>query len=171
MGLPKAYFRAGAGAVIADDRGRVLALERSDIPGAWQFPQGGLEKDEEPVDAVYREIEEETCLPRRALQLESVYPDLLVYQLPKRARSKKTGLGQVQYWFFFRLRKPADKKKVRPMGEFMSAEWRAFDRVIAEAIPFRKAIYEKLRVSFRSHRHLHKKAPVVAARAEARKRR
>ena len=171
MGRPKAYFRAGAGAVIADDNGRVLALERSDIPGAWQFPQGGLEKDEEPVDAVYREIEEETSVPRRALRLVSVYPDLLVYQLPKRARSKKTGLGQVQYWFFFRLRKPEDKNKVRPMGEFMSAEWRAFDRVVAEAIPFRKAIYEKLRASFRSHTRLGKKVPARAARGVARKRR
>ena len=168
MGRPKAYFRAGAGAVIADERGRVLALERSDIPDAWQFPQGGLEKDEEPLEAAYREIEEETNLPRRALKLVTVYPDLLVYQLPKRARSKKTGLGQVQYWFFFRLRKPSDKKKVRPMAEFMSAEWRPFDRVVAEAIVFRKPIYEKLRTLFRSHTRLHKPSASRAKSSGAR---
>jgi putative (di)nucleoside polyphosphate hydrolase len=159
---PAAYFRAGAGAVIADERGRVLALERTDTPGSWQFPQGGLEKDEEPLAAAYREIEEETNLPRRSLKLVSAYPDLLVYQLPKRARSKKTGLGQVQYWFFFRLRNPAHKEKVRPMAEFMSAEWRPIDRVVSEAITFRKPIYQKLRVLFRSHKRLH--GPSVAAK-------
>jgi putative (di)nucleoside polyphosphate hydrolase len=170
MGRPKAYFRAGVGAVIADERGRVLALERSDIPGAWQFPQGGLEKDEEPLDAAYREIEEETSLPRRALTLVSVYPDLLVYQLPKRARSKKTGLGQVQYWFFFRLRKPSDKEKVHPMAEFMAAEWRPFDRVVSEAITFRKPIYLKLRTLFRSHTRLNTPS-TSSSRGGARKRR
>ena len=51
MSMPEEYFRAGAGAVVINDRGLVLALERADIPGAWQLPQGGLDAGEEPLDA------------------------------------------------------------------------------------------------------------------------
>jgi len=36
-------FRAGVGAIILNTSGQVLALERKDIPGVWQLPQGGLE--------------------------------------------------------------------------------------------------------------------------------
>ncbi len=42
MNMPEEYFRAGAGAVVINREGLVLALERADIPGAWQLPQGGL---------------------------------------------------------------------------------------------------------------------------------
>ena len=96
MKRPARYFRAGAAAVISDAAGRVLALERADIPGAWQFPQGGLEDDETPVEAVFREIAEETGLSKDALTLVAHYPGLLAYELPRRAQSPKTGMGQVQ---------------------------------------------------------------------------
>lgn len=49
-------FRAGVGAVITDQTGKVLALERRDVSGAWQLPQGRLETEEEPLEAVKREI-------------------------------------------------------------------------------------------------------------------
>ncbi len=52
MNFPAQYFRAGVGAVIINDAGLVLALARTDIPDAWQLPQGGLEADEEPLQAV-----------------------------------------------------------------------------------------------------------------------
>src|SRR5687768_11463783 len=99
MARPPEYFRAGVGAVIVGGDGRLFVFERRDVAGAWQFPQGGLERGERPVDAVYREIREETGIRRRALRLLARHPELLAYELPPRARSKKTGLGQVQYWF------------------------------------------------------------------------
>jgi hypothetical protein len=52
MTEPTQYFRTGAGAVIANAAGFVLAFERADIPGAWQLPQGGLEAGEEPLQAI-----------------------------------------------------------------------------------------------------------------------
>jgi len=82
MKRPTRYFRAGAGAVLTDQHGRVLIFERRDIPGAWQFPQGGLENEENPIDAALREIWEETGISKTALALIDRYPGLLVYELP-----------------------------------------------------------------------------------------
>jgi putative (di)nucleoside polyphosphate hydrolase len=145
---PAKYFRAGVGAVIADSRGRVLALERSDYRGAWQLPQGGLEKRETALEGVRREIQEETGLAPRALQMVGRYPELLAYELPAKAQSKKTGLGQVQYWFFFVMKKDPVTTPRPPKGEFRAARWIPFSRVVAEAAPFRKLVYVNLQTFF-----------------------
>ena len=150
MKHPARYFRAGVGAVIADDRGQVLAFERSDFRGAWQLPQGGLEKKESPLDGVLREVEEETGIKRRALKLMTRYPELLVYELPRKEQSRKSGMGQVQYWFFFEVKKPTPKAKKPPKGEFRAARWVPFDRVVAGVASFRKPLYKKLRAHFTS---------------------
>jgi len=74
MKRPAKYFRAGTGAVLTDQQGRVLVFERRDVPGAWQFPQGGIEDKEDPIDTVLREIREETGISRKALTLLDRYP-------------------------------------------------------------------------------------------------
>lgn len=151
MPRPSKYFRAGAGAVIADGRGRVLALERADIHGAWQFPQGGLEDGEKPLDAVFREIEEETGITRDALKLVAQYPDPLAYELPVAAQSLKTGMGQVQFWFLFKTKAPSFDIRLPTHGEFRSASWLPFDRVLSGVVNFKKPIYRKLRSYFRKY--------------------
>jgi putative (di)nucleoside polyphosphate hydrolase len=148
MKRPAKYFRAGVGAVVADSRGRVLALERSDYRGAWQLPQGGLEKGETPLEGVYREVVEETGLKRRALKMLGRYPELLVYELPAKAQSKKTGMGQVQYWFLLAVKKDPQAAPRPPKGEFRAARWVPFSRVVFGAAPFRKPVYEKVQAYF-----------------------
>ncbi|MBU0910692.1 MAG: RNA pyrophosphohydrolase [Proteobacteria bacterium] len=149
MNLPAQYFRAGVGAVIVNDAGLVLALERADIPAAWQMPQGGLEADEEPLRAVFREVAEETAIPAHDLQLMQASPELLVYELPPAARRVKTGRGQVQYWFFFRFHGSDQAIDVLRGGEFRCWHWMAFESLLDAAADFRKPVYRRLIEQFR----------------------
>jgi 8-oxo-dGTP diphosphatase len=68
MIVSNSRFAVTAGAVITDDRGRVLLLKHRFRPGSgWGIPGGYIEKGEQPEDALRRELREEA-----GLELESV---------------------------------------------------------------------------------------------------
>lgn len=49
----------------------ILVFEHKDHPNAgWQVPGGTIESDELIIDALYREIKEETGIPRQDLELK-----------------------------------------------------------------------------------------------------
>jgi putative (di)nucleoside polyphosphate hydrolase len=147
---PAQYFRAGAGALIVNDQGHVLVIERADIAGAWQLPQGGLEDAEEPLDAAYREIAEETGIEKTDLAFVRSCSELLAYELPPEARRKKTGRGQVLYWFLFQfVGDPARALVATP--ESRGSQWMPFSRVIDGVTSFRKPMYARLAQEFGDH--------------------
>src|SRR5262245_31960405 len=147
MPKPAQYFRAGAGALIINADGHVLAIERADIAGAWQLPQGGLEASEQPLQAAYREVAEETGIQRADITFVKACSELLVYELPEGARSKKTGRGQVLYWFLFRFRGSPQQASHRNR-ESRRWRWMPFRRVIGGVTKFRKPMYKRLEQEF-----------------------
>lgn len=151
MSSPAQYFRAGIGAVIVNADGLVLACERADFPGAWQLPQGGLEDSEEPLQGAFREIAEETGISMDSLELLDTYPEPLVYELPARRRSEKTGRGQVQYWFLFRFKGMESEIDLKKSREFRAWEWMPFDRLLKGVADMRKPVYRRLAVRFKDY--------------------
>ena len=147
---PAQYFRAGAGGLIVNPEGHVLAIERADIAGAWQLPQGGLEKSEDPLRAAYREIAEETGLQESDLALVRACSELLVYELPPEARTEKTGRGQVLYWFLFNYRGTGNHAGTR-RRESRGWRWMPFSQVIAAVTSFRKPMYQRLEEEFKEY--------------------
>lgn len=141
--MPNPHFRAGVVAVVRRSDGDVLAFERADVPGAWQLPQGGIEDDESPEQAAWRELEEETGLGRDDVRLVGSHDGWTVYQWPDGVRKKKGRLGQAQRWFFF---EPLhDTVRPRPDGrEFCDWTWMSTEQLIADVADFRKRSYEEV---------------------------
>ena len=122
-------YRANVGIILANDEGRLFWARRTG-QDAWQFPQGGLRADETPVQAMYRELEEETGLQPHHVEVIGRTRGWLRYRLPKRyirRRSRPVCIGQKQRWFMLRLIGDEDcfdlNRSERP--EF--AEWRWID--------------------------------------------
>jgi putative (di)nucleoside polyphosphate hydrolase len=131
--------------VIVDAGGRVLAFERSDVPNAFQLPQGGLEPGEEPIDALWRELREETGLAATHLAVRAEVPEWLGYELPVDARSPKVGRGQVHKWFILGPRHELPIALGRgPGAEFKSWRWLGFDDLVDQVVAFRQPVYRRL---------------------------
>ena len=96
------FYRPAVAAILQDRSGRILICERTDMPGAWQFPQGGIEVGETPRDALAREVLEEISLPRNTYAISAVKGPYR-YRFPA-GLTKKGFRGQSHHYFLLRLR-------------------------------------------------------------------
>jgi len=101
-----------------------------------------------PLDAVFREIQEETGIARRSLALLGRYPGLLAYELPRRAQSVKTGMGQVHYWFLFYVKHSVGNVILPPDSEFRAVARVSFRSAVRRAAPFKRPVYRQLLQEF-----------------------
>lgn len=138
--MPSSNFRAGVVAVVTDSRGRLLAFERSDVPGAWQLPQGGIDVGESPISAAWRELGEETGLGAEEVDLVGEHPDWTVYEFPAAVRGSGKRLGQAQRWFLFRVRSD-DVEPSPDLVEFVSWQWVEPAWLIEHVVAFRAPAY------------------------------
>lgn len=137
------HFRAGVVAVVTNSAGHVLAFERSDVPGQWQLPQGGIEVGEEPEEAAWRELGEETGLSRRDVSLVAEHPRWTIYQWPLSVRRGGRRFGQAQRWFTFRVHD--DAVEPEPDGvEFVNWKWVDAQWLIGNVVDFRHDAYEEV---------------------------
>ena len=74
-------YRPNVGIVLMHPDGRVFWARRVRRDG-WQFPQGGMNTDETPLEAMYRELREETGLEPEHVAVLGVTPGWLRYRLP-----------------------------------------------------------------------------------------
>lgn len=138
------HFRAGVGIVVWHPDGRrVLAVERAEPRGAWQLPQGGLAEGEEPLEAAWRELAEETGLGPDDVALAAELPDWLAYELAPEQRRRPRQRGQVQRWFVFEARRPDIEP--RPDGrELVAWRWVEPAWLIDHVPEFRRPIYDRV---------------------------
>ena len=98
-------FRANVGIILCNDR-RKLFWGRRVGQDAWQFPQGGIDHDETPEEALYRELEEEVGLRPHQVQLLGATRGWLRYRLPRRFirhHCEPLCIGQKQRWYLLRV--------------------------------------------------------------------
>lgn len=138
--MSSANFRAGVVAVVMNSVGQILVFERSDVPAAWQLPQGGIETGEAPGDAVWRELLEETGLGRADVDLVDEHPEWVVYEYPERIRGDGKRLGQAHRWYTFRVRSD-DVVPTPDEIEFVAWKWVSREWLVQHVVEFRRQAY------------------------------
>jgi len=161
-------FRPNVGIILLGDNGKVFWARRIRDDG-WQFPQGGINSDETPEEAMFRELHEEVGLTPDQVSILGVTPGWLRYRLPKklqRTHSKPLCIGQKQVWYLLRLL--GDEKDVNLRAtdhpEFGHWRWVSYWYPINHVVPFKRNVYQqalkKLEPFARAHwREMGLKAP------------
>ena len=140
-------FRANVGIILTNDQRQVFWARRIGMD-AWQFPQGGIKKNESPKMAMYRELKEEIGLEPEHVELINSTDDWLRYWLPKRYIRQNKGplcIGQKQIWYLLKL--TADETYLdlsyTSEPEFDSWKWVDFWRPVEEVISFKRQVYQQ----------------------------
>ena len=146
-------YRRGVGVMLLNADGLVWVGRRIDnTDEAWQMPQGGMDKGEEPWDTALRELEEETGIPPYLVERIAECPERLRYDLPPELQGKfwkGKYIGQLQDWYLCRfLGRTSDIDIATKHPEFNDWKWVEPAMLPELIVPFKRDLYRQLLAHF-----------------------
>ncbi|HZO46846.1 MAG TPA: RNA pyrophosphohydrolase [Xanthobacteraceae bacterium] len=129
---------------------RIDGPEHVDAVHAWQMPQGGVDRGEDPWPAAQRELYEETNI--RSVEKLGEIDEWLCYDIPRELVGqawKGRYRGQSQKWYALRF--TGDEREIdiaHPAGghepEFVEWRWERMKKLPELIVPFKRPVYERV---------------------------
>jgi putative (di)nucleoside polyphosphate hydrolase len=138
-------LRKGVGIVILNSKNEVFVGKRKDNPfDKWQMPQGGVDPNEPLLDAMKRELEEETSI--KNIKILKEFNQWLEYDLPENLIGKiwkGKYRGQKQKWFIVRFLGKKDEININTkLPEFIEWKWINMNLLPDLIVNFKKHVYK-----------------------------
>jgi putative (di)nucleoside polyphosphate hydrolase len=146
-------YRKCVGMMILNTNNEILVGRRIDYPsGYWQMPQGGIDKNEKPEKAVFREMMEE--IGTNNVKLINISAQWINYNIPEDTLKTlpwgQIYIGQRQKWFIFRFKGKNNEIDVGTENpEFSEWKWLNHKLLLNNAVPFKRDVYEKVLKEFK----------------------
>ena len=139
-------YRANVGIILCNSRDQVMWARRVGGQDAWQFPQGGISPAEDPLDAMYRELWEETGLKPENVSILASTDSWLRYRLPRRLmrKSEPRCIGQKQLWYLLHLKseEASFDLSVSQKPEFDHWKWVDYWYPVENVVFFKRRVYQ-----------------------------
>ena len=148
----KLPLRIGVGVIVLNDENKVFVGKRKDNPvDKWQMPQGGVDKNENFLSAMKRELYEETSI--KSIKVLKELDGLFEYELPQNLLGiiwKGRFRGQKQKWFIARFIGKNNEINVKTKKpEFIEWKWIKMDEMPKVIVDFKKDVYEKILIELK----------------------
>ena len=146
-------YRKCVGMMILNSNKEILVGRRLDHPsGYWQMPQGGINDNENPKEAVWREMLEE--IGTNKAELIKISNQWINYDIPSETlKTLPWGdiyIGQTQKWFaFLFLGEDNDINVGTDNPEFSEWKWTRMDSIVDSIVPFKRDVYAKILEEFK----------------------
>jgi putative (di)nucleoside polyphosphate hydrolase len=140
-------LRIGVGIVVLNNDNKVFVGKRKDNPiDKWQMPQGGVEKNEDYLIAMKRELLEETSI--KSIKVLKELEEWLEYDLPKNLLGiiwKGKFRGQRQKWYIVRFIGNDSEININTKyPEFIEWKWIEMEKLPSLIVEFKKDVYKKI---------------------------
>ena len=144
--LDRDGFRPNVGIILLNQRSQVFWGKRIRTH-SWQFPQGGIDRGENPEQAMFRELHEEVGLFPQHVHVLARTRDWLRYEVPDRfIRRDARGhyKGQKQIWFLLQLVGHDWDLNLRATDhpEFDAWRWNDYWVPLDVVVEFKRGVYE-----------------------------
>ncbi len=151
----KLPLRIGVGVILLNDKNNVFVGKRIDNPkNSWQMPQGGVDENEDFLQAAKRELEEETGV--KSVKLIKELDGWFKYDLPEYLLGKiweGKYRGQKQKWFVMKFLGKSSEINVKTKNpEFFEWKWIELSKLPNIAVHFKVDIYRKIKEELTSLR-------------------
>ena len=140
-------YRPCVGLMIINDQRLIFTGQRLGYSStAWQMPQGGVDKNENFLTAMKRELYEETSI--KSIKVLKELDGSFEYELPKNLLGiiwKGKFRGQKQKWFITRFTGKENEINLKTKHpEFIEWKWIKMDELPKVIVDFKKDVYEKI---------------------------
>ena len=152
---PKAY-RPNVGIMLVNAQNKVFVGQRLDrLTNAWQMPQGGIDDGEDPDNAVFRELAEETGVTQDLVRIEAITKEWIHYDLPKDLIDKLWSgkyKGQRQRYYLLRFLGRDNQINIDSKEpEFSAWKWIDYDDLLDNIVAFKRDVYRQVVAEFREY--------------------